>query len=276
MIAPPCFRVMRGPLVRTLGWLLLVELALLAVPSAFAGDRPDLDTFILTGPPDFTSSTTADFTFESNAVGEHGYWCKLDDEEEVPCDDGTWQRVGLAPGPHEVWVYAYEVQPRRVDTSPASWVWEVLEAPPPLDAGSPGGDGGVPGGDAGSPADDGGTSGSDAGPGGGDGGAAETDAGPGGSDGGTSGSDAGPGDEDGGARGDEDGGTSGEDAGPAGEDGGTTPDGDAGQEPSGDATPPDSLDYLGAGMGCTGAPAPAALAGLMLLVLALHRRRGRG
>ncbi|WP_164012714.1 MYXO-CTERM sorting domain-containing protein [Pyxidicoccus trucidator] len=352
MIAPPSFVVVRGPLMRALGWLLLVALALLAVPSAFAGDepQPEPDTIIQTGPPPFTTSTTADLTFTSKNVSEPEFWCALDNEMYAPCNDGTWHRANLAPGQHVFWVYVHDRRTQRTDESPANWEW-VVEAPTPLDAGSPGGDGGVPGGDAGSPDDDGGSSGSDAGTGANDGGTPESDAGTGGNDGGSSGSDAGtggndggssgtdagtggndggssgtdagagdndggtsepdggpgdndggtaeddagpgdtdggsPGNEDGGTPGEDDGGTSGgEDSGTSGEDGGTSPGEDAGTGdsqdagrpgpvPPGDERPPNALDYLGGGMGCTGAPAPGALAGLMLLVFALHRRRRR-
>ncbi|HZI09718.1 MAG TPA: hypothetical protein VE153_04945 [Myxococcus sp.] len=134
------------------------------------------------------------------------------------------------------------------------------------DAGSSGGgtDAGSPGGgqDAGSPGR------TDAGsPGGG-----QNAGSPGGSDAGTpgGGTDAGsPG-------GVTDAGTSpgGDDAGSA--DGGS-PDGGppdvGGEVPSGDNPSSETLDYLGGGVGCTGAPAPSAVAGLLLLVLAIRRRR---
>jgi len=267
MIAPPNFDVVRGPVVRALGWLGLVGLALLVVPSAIAGDQVDLDTFILKGPPYFTSSTTADFTFRSTVIqGTPEFWCALDDEAYAPCHGGTWRRTNLALGAHLFWVYAYDPRTQRVDATPANWEWVVEEDPAdggedPADGGEDPADGGE---DAGSPDDDGGSSTSDAGTGDNDGGTVEADAGPGSYDGGTSGEDAG-------TRGD-DGGT------PPDEDAGTGAPGDAGQPgpvPPGDTTPPDALDFLGGGMGCTGAPAPGALAGLTLLVLALHRRRGR-
>ncbi len=296
MIAPPTFDIVRAPMVRALGWRVLVALALLAMPSAFAGDTPDLDTFIHTGPPPVTTSTTADLSFSSTAANAL-FMCALDDEDYAPCDEGTWHRDNITPGEHRFWVYSMTRSSGRVDDTPASWEWVVEEAPP-LDAGSPEGDGGVPEGDAGSPAGDGGASDADAGPGGNDGGTAGSDAGPGevdgggsgsdagpGGDGGASGGDAGPGGNDGGATqadagpGGNDGGTSGgEDGGVSGEDGGTAPGDDAGQPgqvPPGDTPLTDELDYLGSGMGCTGAPAPATLAGLMLLMLALHRRRRR-
>jgi len=252
MIAPPNFDVVRGPVVRVLGWLGLVGLALLVVPSAIAGDQVDLDTFILTGPPPFTSSTTAAFTFRSTVIrGTPEFWCALDDEAYAPCHDGTWQRKDLALGSHLFWVYAYDPRTQRVDATPANWEWVVEEGPY---------DGG---GDAGSPDDDGGSPSSDAGPRDNDGGTAEADAGPGSHDGGTPGEDAG---------------TLGDGGTLPDEDAGTDAPGDAGQPgpvPPGDTLPPDALDFLGGGMGCTGAPAPGALAGLTLLVLALHRRRGR-
>jgi hypothetical protein len=296
MIAPPTFAVVRAGVVRLAVWLVLLGLTLLCAPSAFAGVR--VDTFIRTGPDPFTTSTTADFTFESN-VADVEFWCKLDEAPEyVLCDGATWHLEGLALGPHTVWVFAFDPRTEQVDPSPPSWEWTVEEAPPPLDAGSPGGDGGVPGDDAGT-GPDGGSSGGDAGTGGADGGPAPSDAGTGDPDGGTAGGDAGPGGGDGGpspsdaGTGGSDGGTSSnEDGGTnpgGGEDGGTpaddagTPDGDAGTGddagrpdpvPPDDTPDSDALDYLGSGMGCTGAPAPGAVAGLLLLVLALRRRRG--
>ncbi|MCY1018922.1 hypothetical protein [Pyxidicoccus sp. MSG2] len=304
MIAPPTFDLVRAGVMRVAGWLVLLGLTLLCAPSAFAGDG-EVRTHILTGPDDFTTSTTADFTFASN-VADAEFWCRLDEGPVyVLCDGDTWHLEGLAPGPHSIQVYAYDWREDLVDETPATWEWTVEELPPPLDAGSPGDDGGVPGGDAGTGADggssggdagtgdadggpspsdagtgdhDGGPAGGDAGTGGGDGGPSPSDAGTGGGDGGTSG------DEDGGANpgGGEDGGTPAEDAGTANEDGGTG-DGDGGTGddagrpdpvPPDDAPTSDALDYLGSGMGCTGAPAPGAVAGLLLLMLALRRRRG--
>lgn len=258
MIAPPSFDTVRAPVARVAGWLVLLGVALLLVPSAFAGDLPDLDTFILTGPDAVTASTSADFTFRSSDNNrDPEFWCALDDEDYAPCHDGTWHREGITPGLHVFWVYSHDKQTGRVDGTPASWEWMVEEAPPPLDAGSPGGDAGTGGNDGGTPA-------GDAGPGE-DGGSSGGDAGTGGNDGGPAGSDAGTGDGDGGTPAD-DGGTSDEDGGVHG-DGGPP-----GPVPPGDAMPPDALDYLGGGMGCTGAPAPGAMTGLLLLVLALRRR----
>lgn len=246
---------------------------LLAAPSALAGDTQELDTFILTGPDLVTASTTADFTFRSSLTNRAAeFWCSLDDEPYAPCDSGTWHREGIAPGPHVFWVYAYDSLLGRVDETPANWEWQVEEAPPPLDAGCPDGDAGTGNLDAGAPCDagtgdlDAGSpvdAGTDAGTGSDAGSPGDTDAGPGpADDGGTTGTDAGvPAD---------DAGTPVEDAGTA-QDGGRPDD----PVPPGDTTPPDALDYLGSGMGCTGAPAPVAVTGLMLLVLALRRRRGR-
>jgi hypothetical protein len=261
MIAPPTFNMVRAGMARVAGWLVLLGLTLLCVPSAFAGDW--VDTSILTGPDEVTTSTTADFTFESTAT-DPGFWCALDEELPYePCDDGTWHREGLAPGPHLFRVYSYNRQTGLVDKTPAFWEWTVEEVPPPLDAGSPGGDGGMPGGDAGTGAD-GGPSGGDAGTGDTDGGTPAGDAGTH-ADGGPSPSDAGTGDS----------GTPAEDAGTADGDGGASDDAGRPDPVPPDDTPTDeALDYLGSGMGCTGAPAPGAVAGLLLLVLALRRRRG--
>ncbi|QSQ22153.1 hypothetical protein JY651_44660 [Pyxidicoccus parkwayensis] len=160
------------------------------------------------------------------------------------------------------------------------------------DAGSPGSDAGSGNNDGGSPASDAGTSvdggstGSDAGSGNNDAGTPPRDAGSG-NDGGSTGTDAGSsGEHDGGSSGDvdggtgptddggtgntHDGGTPGTDAGAPGEDGGTPA-----PVPPGDTKPPNALDYLGSGMGCTGAPAPGAMTGLLLLMLALRRRKRR-
>ncbi|WP_163991792.1 hypothetical protein [Pyxidicoccus caerfyrddinensis] len=296
MIAPPTFDLVRAGMARVAGWLVLLGLTLLCVPSAFAGDSRDVETYIRSAPEATTTSTTADFTFDSN-VADAGFWCLLDEEQAYePCEDGTWHREGLAPGPHSFWVYAYDRGTGKVDESPARSEWTVEELPPPLDAGSPDGDGGVPGGDAGTGAD-GGPSQGDAGTGDSDGGTPTGDAGThadGGpsssdagthADGGPSPSDAGTGDSDGGTSGNGDGGTTpggggdggtpAEDAGTADEDGGTGDDAGRPDPVPPDDTPTDeALDYLGSGMGCTGAPAPGAVAGLLLLVLALRRRRG--
>lgn len=285
MIAPPSFDSVRAPVARVAGWLVLLMMALLLVPSAFAGDLPDLDTFILTGPDAVTASTSADFTFRSSDNNrDPEFWCALDDEDYAPCHDGTWHREGITPGMHVFWVYSHDKQTGRVDGTPASWEWMVEEATPPLDAGSPGGDagtgadGGPTAGDAG-PGEDGGSPGADAGTGGNDGGSTAGDAGPE-EDGGPSGGDAGTGGNDGGpagsdaGTGDGDGGTPAEDGGTSDEDGGVHGDGGPpGPVPPGDVMPPDALDYLGGGMGCTGAPAPGAMTGLLLLVLALRRQR---
>jgi MYXO-CTERM domain-containing protein len=259
MIAPPTFNcVLKARLLRALGAFLLWVLALLAVPSALAGDRGEPDTAIVTGPDAVTSASTADFTFRSTAT-RAAFFCQLDDGADfLPCET-PWHLEGLAPGSHALRVYSLDLDIERADPEPALWEWEVVEDGPPLDAGSP------------------------------DGGAPDNDAGPGGQDGGSTGDeDAGPaGGEDGGPPGEVDAGTSGgDDAGPgdpedAGTPGGGTDAGDAGDAgdappgpppPDGNA-PPDALDYLGGGVGCTGAPAPGAVAGLLLLVLALHRRR---
>ncbi|MCP3139963.1 MYXO-CTERM sorting domain-containing protein [Pyxidicoccus xibeiensis] len=305
MIAPLSFHIVRAQLARALAFLLMV-LGLLMVPSALAGDRPAPDTFILTAPDLVTTSTTATFTFEST-VPRAEFYCVLDDEPETPCHTATWEREGLAPGDHTFWVYSVNMDNGVRDEEPAEWEWRIEVEPAP-DAGGPDGgttggdagtaDGGTSGGDAGTA--DGGTSGGDAGTAdggtsGGDAGTADGgstgggDAGPadggptGGGDAGTPAGDGGSTSEDAGTPGD--GGASpGNDAGTAGGDGGApdegdagTPDGgadDAGDE--GNPVSPDALDYLGGGVGCTGAPAPGAVvAGLLLLALALHRRRRR-
>jgi MYXO-CTERM domain-containing protein len=283
MIVPPTFAVIRARLMRVLLGLGAWVLAMVAAAPALAGDRREPDTTILTGPDLETASPTADFTFESTAT-RAAFHCLLDGEvssEYVPCDT-PWRVEGLAPGEHLLRVYSVDLDTELPDPSPALWEWRVVEGPP-LDAGSPdAGPGGQDGGPSGS---DGGTpGGEDSGTPGGDGGA------PGGEDAGTSGGDGGtPGGEDAGSSGGSDSGTpGGEDAGTSsGEDAGTgapddagTPGGgaDAGDgqplpPPPDDTLTPEALDYLGGGVGCTGAPAPGALAGLLLLVLALHRRR---
>ncbi|MFP2933052.1 MYXO-CTERM sorting domain-containing protein [Pyxidicoccus sp. 3LG] len=285
MIAPFSFHHIRAQLARALAWLLLV-LALLMMPSALAGDRPEPDTFIITRPEEVTSSTTADFTFESTAT-QAGFLCAVDDEPEAPCDSGAWQREGLSPGFHTFSVYSFDLEdPKLVDETPAVWEWDVV-AEPPLDGGVPDGgstgeDGGSSGSDAGPGGNDGGSSGNDAGSPGGDAGTATGDGGSTGSDAGSPGGrDAGPGGDDGGTSGGEDSGTPGGDGGAPGDDdagtGDGTPDagGDDNPRPPDDPGSPEALDYLGGGVGCTGAPAPGAVAGLLLLVLALRRRRRR-
>lgn len=291
------FHTVRGRAAR----VLLV--ALLVAPRAFAGDRDGPDTFIDEGPEDGTTSTTADFVVRSTAVRAE-FWCLLDDEEDYrPCSR-TPRYEGLAPGEHSFFVYSYDPDTGKVDREPAEWFWVVVEEGPPLDAGSTGGDGGS---DAGAPGEDGGTPDLDAGTAdggtsGGEDAGGGTDAGqdagaPGGTDAGSpGGNDAGsPGDTDAGSPGgtdagapggqdagspggDDAGAPGGEDAGGGDTDGGSTdgglPDGGSpGDVPPGDGVPPEALDYLGGGVGCTGAPAPGAVAGLLLLVLALRRRR---
>jgi MYXO-CTERM domain-containing protein len=310
MMRPLSFHGVLAEVSRVVGWL--VVLLLLPAPFAFAGDG-ELDTFILTGPDSFTTSTTADFTFDSNLTTRPvEFWCALDAEDSEPCNSRTWHREGITPGPHRFFVYAYDRARGRVDNSPAEWPWTVEETP--LDAGSPGGDagsgndGGSTGSDAGSDVDggssgsdagstvDGGSSGSDAGSdidggsSGGDAGSSE-DGGSTGSDAGTSGNDGGSpasdaGSTDGGGSPGNDAGTAGNDGGSSGDaDGGTSPDDDGGTPgedggstdpvPPGDTPSSDALDYLDSGMGCTGAPAPGAMTGLVLLALALRRRRRR-
>lgn len=301
MIVPPTFAVIRARLTRVLLGFGAWVLALVVAAPALAGDRREPDTFILTGPDLETASPTADFTFTSTAA-RAAFYCLLDGDETteyVPCDT-PWRVEGLGLGEHLLWVYSVDLDTELPDPSPALWEWTVVEGPP-LDAGSPdagpgGQDGGPSGSDGGTPGGgDSGTSGGDGGtPGGEDSGTSGGDSGtPGGQDAGTSGgSDSGtPGGEDSGTSSGEDaGGPGGQDAGPsAGEDAGPGAPGDAGTPgggadagdgqplppPPGDAVPPEALDYLGGGVGCTGAPAPGALAGLLLLVLALNRRRRR-
>lgn len=293
MIPPPNLYCMRARLMRALGALLLWVLALVAVPVALAGDQFDPETTIVTGPPPETSSTTADFTFESTAPRlRTAFYCRLDGDEltEYVLCETPWHVEGLEPGYHSLWVYSVNLDNGRPDPSPALWEWMVVPEGPPLDAGSPDG-----GGDAGPGDVDGGTSGNedgggsgDAGPGdtdggtsgGGDGGASgDEDGGAAGSDGGTAGNeDAGPSGGDGGSPGNDDAGSA-DDAGTPGGDGGTSDAGTPGDDgpsdppPSDGDVPTDSLDYLGGGVGCAGAPAPGAVVGLLLLALALRRRR---
>ncbi|NMO20589.1 hypothetical protein HPC49_33995 [Pyxidicoccus fallax] len=229
MIVPPTLVFVRARVMQLLGALVLLVLALVAVPTAFAGDRLPPETRILTGPASVTSSTTADFTFESTATrAEFFCWLESNGTVGAEFDCGTpWHLEGLAPGDHVLWVYSVDLDLELADQTPEFWEWTVV-AGEPVDAGVPGSDAGT----------------------------------------------------DGGPSGDEDAGTV--DSGtPGGEDAGT-PGGepDAGAEqpgppPTEDPAPPSVLDYLGGGVGCTGAPAPGALTGLVLLVLALHRRRRR-
>ena len=69
MIAPFSFHHIRSQVVRALAWLLLVVLALVMVPKALAGDRLEPDTFILTGPEDGTTSTTAAWGWSPGTSG---------------------------------------------------------------------------------------------------------------------------------------------------------------------------------------------------------------
>jgi MYXO-CTERM domain-containing protein len=292
------FHVTRARLCR-----LALVLVLAAAPGALAGDRPTPQTHIDEGPEAVTTATTADFVLRATVGGRTLpgalFWCSLDEGEFLPCEPA--HRVeGLGVGPHLLVVYAVDPETGRTDAEePAFWEWMVEEGAPPMDAGSPGGDGGVPGDGGTSGGQDGGSS-TDGGTSGGQDAGTELDAGTsGGQDAGSPGNDAGTstgsdagtsGNPDAGSPGNPDAGTStGSDAGsPGNPDAGTSGGDDAGPgdiedagSPGGGGVPPgddgvppeEALDYLGGGVGCTGAPAPSAVAGLLLLVLAIRRRR---
>jgi hypothetical protein len=89
------------------------------------------DTFILSGPNDPSSSSTAHFIFSSDESGEAGeagitFWCGLDDSN--PADfaacPADYTINGLADGSHTLYVSAKDAA-GNLDPSPAAWPWTV-------------------------------------------------------------------------------------------------------------------------------------------------------
>ena len=89
------------------------------------------DTFILSGPPADSSTSTAHFTFSTDESGEAGetgitFKCGLDDSN--PADFATcpasYTIDGLADGPHTLYVSAKDAA-GNLDPSAAAWPWTV-------------------------------------------------------------------------------------------------------------------------------------------------------
>ena len=99
---------------------------------AVNGQLPD--TTILTGPPSFTTSTGAVFTF-SSTEGLVEYECSLDgglfegcEPGEPPLPESSHIAIELMPGEHTLRVRAVD-ETGFFDPTPASWTWTIVMPP---------------------------------------------------------------------------------------------------------------------------------------------------
>ncbi len=94
---------------------------------SFSTDATAPDTFIVSGPPSATSSTTATFDLDASESGVT-YQCSLDGGAFASCSDPAIFN-GLSNGSHTLLVRAVDAV-GNVDASPASFTWLVDDVPP--------------------------------------------------------------------------------------------------------------------------------------------------
>jgi hypothetical protein len=87
-------------------------------------DTTPPETTIKTKPTDPSSSTTADFTYESNEAGST-FECKLDAEAFAACPAGGKSYTGLAEGQHTFQVRAIDAS-ANPDASPATYTFSIV------------------------------------------------------------------------------------------------------------------------------------------------------
>lgn len=93
------------------------------------GDKTPPETTITAKPSDPSSSTTANFSYESNEPNST-FECKLDAESFAACPAGGKTYTGLAAGMHTFQVVAIDASNNK-DASPAGYTFNIALTPPP-------------------------------------------------------------------------------------------------------------------------------------------------
>ena len=104
---------------------------------------PPLDTIITSatdgngdpvGNESSTTSTSITFTFSAeNNTTNAGFTCLLDNSIVEDCSEGFITYEGLEIGEEHTFQVSAYIPGGEVDTTPATWVWNIIPVPPPLD-----------------------------------------------------------------------------------------------------------------------------------------------